>query len=89
MQTMFCSIVENGIIHVRRTMSYNHAEQKWKNGVPKTKSSIRDILLTQEAIKILQNQKEKCRIIKIIPFEFSDLVFLNKYIGIADKNKKG
>lgn len=69
----------NKIIHVNKTMSYDHAEQKWEIGTPKTRSSTRDIPLTHEAIRILKSQKEKRSKIKIIPFQFSDLVFLNKY----------
>lgn len=67
------------IIHVNKTMSYNHAEKEWEVGVPKTKSSTRDIPLTQEAMRILKNQKGKRNKAMIIPIEFSDLVFLNKY----------
>lgn len=41
--------------------------------------------LTQEAIKILQNQREKLRKLKVIPIEYSDLVFLNRN-GTPTKN---
>lgn len=67
------------MLHVGKTMSYNHADQKWEDGVPKTKSSIRDIPLTQEAIRILKKQREKRNKITIVSIDFSDLVFLNKF----------
>lgn len=73
------------VLHVRRTMEYCHSTGKWRIGEPKTKNSIRDIPLTQEAVKILENQKEKVKKIKIRPIEFKDSVFLCKN-GIPTKN---
>lgn len=37
---------------------------------------IRDVPLTQEAVDILKNQKEKLKSLKVRPIEFSDTVFL-------------
>lgn len=76
---------KNKILHIRRTMEYRHCYGEWRIGEPKTKNSVRDIPLTQEAINILKNQKEKLRKIKIIPIEFSDTVFLCKK-GTPTKN---
>ena len=67
---------KNRIIHVRRTMEYRHSIGEWRTGEPKTKNSVRDVPLTQEAITILKNQKEKLKKIKVIPMEFADSVFL-------------
>lgn len=64
------------IMHITRTMEYRHSVGEWKIGLPKSKSGYRDIPLTDEAIKILQNQKEKLKSIKIIPLEFSEYVFI-------------
>lgn len=68
--------LKNRIIHVRRTMEYRHSIGEWRTGEPKTKNSVRDVPLTQEAITILKNQKEKLKKIKVIPMEFADSVFL-------------
>ena len=69
---------KNHILHIRRTMEYRHSIGEWKIGEPKTKNSIRDVPLTQEAISILKNQKEKLKILKtkVVPMEFADQVFL-------------
>ena len=42
---------------VKRTMEYRDGE--WRTNDPKSKNGIRDIPLTQEAVSILMNQKEK------------------------------
>ncbi|MDD6810832.1 MAG: tyrosine-type recombinase/integrase [Lachnospiraceae bacterium] len=45
-------------------------------GEPKSKSGYRTIPLTEEAIRILKDQKEKNKKIKVIPMEFSEYIFL-------------
>jgi integrase len=65
------------ILHVQRTMDYKNSDGKWQVGEPKSKSGHRDVPLTQEAIKILKDQKDKINRIKIIPIEYSDMVFLS------------
>ena len=50
---------ENKVLHVRRTMEYRHEFGEWRIGEPKTKSGVRDIPLTQEALRILKEQKTK------------------------------
>lgn len=50
---------KNRIIHVRRMMEYRHSTGEWRAGELKTKNSVRDIPLTQDAVTILKNQKEK------------------------------
>lgn len=64
------------ILHITRSMEYRHSVGEWKIGPPKSKSGYRDIPLTDEAIKILKDQKEKLKSIKIIPLEFSEYVFI-------------
>ena len=73
------------VIHVRRTMEYRYSLGEWRTGEPKTKNGIRDIPLTQEAVEILENQKEKLKKIKIRPIEFKDSVFLCRN-GTPTKN---
>lgn len=67
---------ENRVLHIRRTMEYRHSVGEWRIGEPKTKNSIRDVPLTQEAVNILKNQKEKLKSLKVRPIEFKDSVFL-------------
>lgn len=67
---------ENRVLHIRRTMEYRHSVGEWRIGEPKTKNSVRDVPLTQEAVEILKNQKEKLKSLKVRPIEFKDSVFL-------------
>lgn len=76
---------KNKILHVRRTMEYRYEFGEWRIGEPKTKSGFRDIPLTQEAIKILRNQQDKIRKMKVISASFPDQVFLCKD-GTPTKN---
>ena len=76
---------KNKIMHIRRTMEYRHSIGEWRIGEPKTKSGIMDIPLTEEAISILKDQKDKLKRLKVIPIEFSDIVFLCRN-GTPTKN---
>lgn len=69
---------EKRVLHIRRTMEYRYSTNEWKIGEPKTKNSVRDVPLTQEAINILRNQKEKLETMKVKSKEFPDNVFLSK-----------
>lgn len=69
---------EKRVLHIRRTMEYRHSTGEWKTGDPKTKNSVRDVPLTQEAINILKDQKEKLLSMNITSAEFPDSVFLCK-----------
>lgn len=66
------------VMHVQRSMEYRYSFGEWKIGEPKSKSGYRDVPLTEEAIRILKNQKEKLKNIKVINIEFKDFVFLNR-----------
>lgn len=76
---------KNRVIHVERTMQFSPEAKEFIIGDPKTRSGKRDIPLTKEAVEILKNQKEKMKDLKVIPFEFADLVFLQED-GIPIKN---
>lgn len=69
---------ENRTMHVRRTMEFRESSRVWAIGEPKTKNGTRDIPLTQEAVVILRNQKEKLKSLKNIQIDFADNVFLNQ-----------
>ena len=67
---------KNKVIHIQRSMEYRYSVGEWRIGEPKSKSGYRDVPLTEEAISILKNQKEKLKNIKVINMEFKDYVFL-------------
>ena len=64
------------VVHIQRSMEYRYSVGEWRIGEPKSKSGYRDVPLTEEAITILKNQKEKLKNIKVINIEFKDYVFL-------------
>lgn len=67
---------EKRTLSVNRSMEYRYKVGEWRIGEPKSKSGYRTIPLTDEAIRILKLQKEKNKEIKVIPFEWSEYVFL-------------
>lgn len=69
---------EKKIVHIERSMEYRHSAGEWRIGEPKSKSGYRDVPLTEEAIKILKEQKKKVQALKLINMEFADFVFLNR-----------
>lgn len=69
---------EKKVVHIRRTMEYRHSVGEWRVGEPKSKSGIRDVPLTEEAIRILKSQREKNCQLKIVPIEFNEYVFLSR-----------
>ncbi len=67
---------ENRTMKIQRTMEYRYKVGEWRIGPPKSKAGYRTIPLTDEAIRILENQREKNKRLKIIPIEWKDTVFL-------------
>ena len=61
---------------IDHSMEYRYNVGEWRIGEPKSKSGYRTIPLTEEAIRILKDQKEKNKKIKVIPIEFSEYIFL-------------
>jgi len=68
---------ENKVLYVQRTMEYKYDLKKWVTGAPKSESGTRKIPLTEEAVLILKKQKEVNKLLKVIPMDFSDLIFLS------------
>lgn len=64
------------ILKVERSMEYRYKVGEWRVGEPKSKSGYRTIPLTEEAIRILKEQKRKNSSIDIISMEWADIVFL-------------
>ena len=64
------------ILKVERSMEYRYKVGEWRVGEPKSKSGYRTIPLTEEAIRILKEQKRKNSNIDIISMEWADIVFL-------------
>ncbi len=67
---------KNRTMKIERTMEYRYKVGEWRVGPPKSKSGYRTIPLTDEAIRILENQKAKNKSLKLVPIEWSDTVFL-------------
>ena len=67
---------ENKTLKVQRSMEYRYSVGVWRVGEPKSKSGYRTIPLTDEAIRILKEQKEKNKKIKVISKEWEEQVFL-------------
>ncbi len=70
---------------VNRSMEYRHSTKEWRVGEPKSKSGYRTIPLTDEAIRILKDQKNKNSRIHVIPLEWVEYVFLCR-MGTPIKN---
>lgn len=64
------------VLTISRSMEFRHSTQVWRVGEPKSASGYRTIPLTEEAIRILKDQKNKNSRIKVIPMEWSEYVFL-------------
>ena len=67
---------ENRTMKIERTMEYRYKVGEWRAGPPKSKSGYRTIPLTDEAIRILENQRSKNKSLKLVPMEWKDIVFL-------------
>ena len=65
-------------VTISRTMEYRYKVGEWRVGPPKSKSGYRTIPLTDEAIRILKDQREKNSKIKVINIEWRDQVFLSR-----------
>ena len=63
-------------IQICRSMEYRYSTKEWRIGEPKSKSGYRTVPLTEEAITILKNQREKNKRISDISEEWKEFVFL-------------
>ena len=63
-------------ITITRSMEFRHSVHEWKIGEPKSKSGYRTIPLTDEAVRILKDQKTKNSRLKVTPIEWREFVFL-------------
>ena len=57
-------------------MEYRYDIGEWRVGPPKSRSGFRTVPLTDEAIRILKDQKTKNSRLKVVPMEWTDTVFL-------------
>ncbi len=67
---------ENRTMKIERSMEYRYKVGEWRVGPPKSKSGYRTVPLTEEAIRILENQKARNKCLKVIPIEWKDTIFL-------------
>ena len=65
-------------IRIQRSMEYRYSVGEWRIEEPKSKAGYRTIPLTDEAIRILTEQKEKNKNIKKIQEEWSEFIFLSR-----------
>lgn len=70
---------ENRYLTVSRTIGRHVGGSGWVENAPKTSSSKRQIPLTDEAIRILKEQKKKSKSFKVLDIRFSDNVFLTQH----------
>ena len=75
----------NKEINIERSVEFRYSVGEWRVGEPKSKAGYRKVPLTEEAIKILKNQKEKLKNLKVVNLEFNDYIFLNRK-GMPTKN---
>lgn len=61
---------------ISRSMEYRYSVGIWRVGEPKSASGYRTIPLTDEAVRILKDQKIKNSNLKVVPIEWSDYIFL-------------
>lgn len=69
---------KNKTMTIKRTMEYRYNLDDWRVGEPKSETGRRVVPLTDEAIAILNNQREKNASLKVIPLEWKDQVFLGR-----------
>lgn len=71
---------ENRIIHIRRNVTHDSNNNRFITGELKTNSGKRDIPMTQKVYDLLMEIKTKKanNVLKVIPFEFVDHIFLNR-----------
>lgn len=69
--------LEERYLTVNRTVSYSTKRHEFIERPPKTKNSIRKVPLTEEAVKILLNQKTKPNRIRKTNVAFNDYIFLS------------
>lgn len=69
---------DNKTINVARTVDYRTNGPGWEIRSPKSKAGRRDIPLTAEAVRILENQKRKMQPGSALTATYHDYVFLSK-----------
>lgn len=67
---------EDRTLNIQRSMEYRYSVGEWRIGEPKSQAGYRTIPLTDEAIQILNRQKEKNEKIDEIQEEWKDFIFL-------------
>lgn len=75
----------NRRIHIRRTLEFRYGYQEFREGEPKSRSSVRTIPITQCVYDLLK-EKEKQRKTRVVcDIRYADFVFLNRK-GAPTKN---
>lgn len=77
---------KNKLLTVDHSMEYRYSAGEWRTGPPKSKSGYRTIPLTDEAIRLLQLQRQKNAKCKLPILEWGEYVFLCQRKGTPVKN---
>ncbi len=76
--------LEGRVAHITKSIDYLLNEKEWRVGKPKSKSGVRDVPLTEEAVSVLLKQKERnernlARLgNQVTPPGMEDYIFLNE-----------
>lgn len=76
---------DNNYIHINRQVYYSRKKKMLITDKPKTKTSVREIPITNYIIEILKLQKEKNKNIKVAEPKWNDNIFLNS-LGCPIRN---
>lgn len=76
---------DNSKISIKRTMEFRYSVGEWTVGPPKTKTSAREIPMTQTVKEMLLNIKKELDNGKHVEEKFKEYVFLNSH-GMPTKN---
>lgn len=69
---------ETRCLRVTGTMSYKNATHEWRSSPGKSANSRRTIPLTDVAVEILKRQKQKVSLLKVLPMQYKDYVFIDE-----------
>lgn len=69
---------KNRCFKVQRTMSYKYSTHSWRTGEPKSQAGRRTIPLTDEALHILELQRDKNNNLKVFPMDCAEYVFIDE-----------
>ena len=70
--------LDKKVLKVTRTIDYRSNDVDWEIRSPKSRAGVREIPLTKEAVRILEDQKKKIRSVSVLELKYRDFVFLSQ-----------